>query len=170
MTGEKQRRETVYLGLGSNLGDRESNLREALEAVDALESTRLLKVSPLYATEPRIVEQQPEFLNACAKIETALSPRKLLEALLDIEQQFGRERARDKGARTLDLDILLWEERLVDQPGLTVPHPGLGERAFVLVPLRDIAAEVRDPATGLTVEQLAARCTDDGDVERYDDP
>ena len=165
-TPDAEERERVYLGLGSNLGDRESYLDRAIEAVDGLEGTRVVATSSLYATAPRIVEDQPDFLNACATIETGLRPRKLLDELLDIEEQLGRVRTRDKGARTVDLDILVWEEHMQDRDGLTLPHPELGNRAFVLIPLREIAADVLDPATGLSIEQLSKRCEDDGSVER----
>lgn len=169
-SGESQSdRSVVFIGLGSNLGDRMDYLRRALRAVDALEQTGVVSCSPIYATEPRIVEDQPDFLNACAKIETALPPDKLLAQLLDVEESLGRVRRRDKGARTVDLDILLWEDRIVDHDALTIPHPGLPDRAFVLVPLEAIAAEVRDPRSGQTITQLRRACPDTGTIERYAD-
>lgn len=161
--------ESVYVGLGSNLGDRRDYLDRATDAIDDLEQTRVVEVSSLYNTAPKIVEDQPDFLNACAKIETGLRPRKLLDALLAIEQRLGRVRTPDRDARTIDLDILIWEDRVVDEEGLTIPHPELGNRAFVLIPLCEIAADVRDPATGMTVDQLSRRCKDDGRVERLED-
>jgi len=165
-TPDAEKLERVYLGLGSNLGDRESYLDRAIEAIDGLKGTRVVATSSLYETAPRIVEDQPDFLNACATIETGRSPRKLLDELLEIEEQLGRMRTRDKGARTVDLDLLIWEDHMQNCDGLTLPHPELGNRAFVLIPLREIAAEVLDPATGLTVEQLSKRCETDGSIER----
>lgn len=166
MSEAVSKNEKVHIGLGSNIGDRESYIRRALQAVDALAETRVVSVSSLYATEPRIVEDQPEFLNACATIETALSPRKLLDELLRIETNLDRVRTRSKGARTIDLDILLWEGRCVDASGLTLPHPGLSERAFVLIPLCEIAPDVCDPSSGCTVTELRERCPDTGGVDQ----
>jgi len=161
---------TVHLGLGANLGDRAGQLRGALHALDDLPETTLLAASPPYRTEPRIVHDQPRFLNACATIETALAPRKLLDHLQRIERAHGPRADRQKGPRHLDLDILLWENLEMETDRLTIPHPGLAERRFVLAPLTEIAPDVRDPRTGETIRRLLARCEDQGAVERIDWP
>lgn len=158
----------MQLGLGANLGEPEKQLRAALEAVDDLPATSVEAVSAPYRTEPRIVEDQPEFLNACATIETGLEPRKLLEALQRIEREQGRQQTRAKGPRRIDLDILLWEDRNIDLEDLTIPHPGLPDRRFVLSPLAEIAPEARDPRSEQTVRELLAACDDPGEVERLD--
>jgi 2-amino-4-hydroxy-6-hydroxymethyldihydropteridine diphosphokinase len=131
---------TAYIGLGANLGERELTLRRALAAIDRLPGTRVVGTSRFHDTKPVGVEDQPDFLNAVARIETSLAPRPLLEALLELERGFGRDRARERrwGPRTLDLDLLLFGDRQIDEPGLTVPHPRLLERPFVTEPLREV--------------------------------
>ncbi len=168
-TPDSREDERVHIGLGSNLDDRRAYLDRAIAAVDALEHTGVVATSGVYETEARIVEDQPDFLNACATIKTALRPRKLLDELLAIEDRLGRVRTREKGARRIDLDILIWEGLMYERDGLALPHPELGNRAFVLIPLREIAADVLDPATGLSVEQLSRRCEDDGEIVRLGD-
>lgn len=157
---------TVYLGLGSNLGDRPANLRRAVEAIGELAATEVVSVSSLYETEPRMYAKQPDFLNACASIRTRLEPRKLLEELLAIEQAMGRTRRVDNGPRTLDVDILLYGQLIIDQPGLQIPHPGVAERAFVLVPLAQIASEVAHPSLDETIGELLEACPDRGWVRQ----
>lgn len=142
----------VAVALGSNLGDREKHLRSAIEALAA--DLRFLRVSSLHETAPVGVAPQPDFLNAVAVGETALSPRQLLDRLLAIERGHGRERPYPGAARTLDLDLILYGDRVVDEPGLIVPHPRFRERRFVLEPLAELAADWRDPVTGRTVEEL----------------
>jgi len=159
---------TVHLGLGANLGEPEKQVIAALDAVGSLPATSVEAVSAPYRTEPRIIEDQPEFLNACATIETGLGPRKLLDELQRIERDYGRQKTREKGPRRLDLDILLWGDREINRDHLTIPHPGLADRRFVLSPLADIAPEVRDPRSGSTIRELLAACEDAGDVERLD--
>jgi 2-amino-4-hydroxy-6-hydroxymethyldihydropteridine diphosphokinase len=158
--------DNVYLGLGSNLGDRAANLRRAVEAIGALPDTELVSVSSLYETEPRMYAEQPDFLNACASIRTSLEPRKLLDELLAIEQATGRVRRVDNGPRTLDVDILLYGQLIIDRPGLQIPHPGIAERAFVLVPLAQVAAEVVHPGVGKTIAELLQACPDAGWVRQ----
>ena len=141
----------AYIGLGSNLGDRESLLRRAAELIGA---TRL---SEIRETEPWGLANQPRFLNAVAEIETALAPRRLLDHLLDVEARLGRERVGPKwGPRTIDLDLLLYGDAIVDEPGLVVPHPHLHERRFALEPLRDLDPDVVIPGRGKVSDVLAA--------------
>lgn len=152
-TGASRR---VAVALGSNLGDRDAILRAA---VDALATVLLgLRVSPFYETDPvGVAPGQPRFLNAAVAGESVLTPRLLLDALLAIERQFGRERPHPGAARTLDLDLILHGSSILDEPALVVPHPRFRERAFVLNPLADVAADWVDPVTGLTVRQLRDR-------------
>jgi len=158
----------AYLGLGSNLGDRARTIRGSLEAIDALEETRVTRTSSLWQTEPKYVLDQPRFLNACAEIETSLSARRLLEHLMTIESRFGRVRHVDKGPRALDLDILLWGDETIAAEGLTIPHPAMHERAFVLAPLAEIAPEAVHPSLGRSVAQLFERIDDSSDVWLFD--
>ncbi len=140
----------AYVGLGSNLGDREALI---LRAAGLLGVRRL---SSIVETEPWGYEQQPRFLNAVGELETDLTPRAVLDQLLDVERQLGRERVGPRwGPRTIDLDLLLYGDQVVDEPGLTVPHPHLRERLFVLEPLAELAPEVKLPGNG-TVRDLLA--------------
>ncbi len=155
---------TAFIGLGGNIGDVANTLRAAVVVIDALPSTRVLRVSRLYATPAWGRVDQPDFVNAAAAVATALAPRTLLDALLEIEQRFGRDRDRDHdrwGPRTLDLDLLMHGDRVVDEPGLRLPHPHLGGRAFVLVPLAEIAPALVVPGQG-TVDALLAAVARDG--------
>jgi len=128
----------AYVGLGSNLGDRERNLRSALHLVDA-EDVRVLAISKFLETDPVGYVNQPRFLNGAALVETDLSAPELLERLLAVERSLGRERTGPRfGPRTIDLDLLLYGDETIDQPGLTVPHPRLAERRFVLEPLAEL--------------------------------
>jgi 2-amino-4-hydroxy-6-hydroxymethyldihydropteridine diphosphokinase len=145
-TIEKRERKHVkettiaYIGLGSNLGDREATLRAALAQLGELPQTKVAAVSGLIETDPVGVVDQPQFVNAVARLETALEPRALLDAMLSIERDLGRDRehAQRWGPRTIDLDLLLFGRRQIDEPGLSVPHPRLLERAFVVEPLREV--------------------------------
>lgn len=129
----------VVLGLGSNLGNREDNLARALDALERLEGTQLLRLSNLYETEPfDVMSPQDKYLNCCVLLETKEKPQRLLEHCLEIEKSLGRVRTEHHGARTLDIDVLLCEGFASDSPELTVPHPGIRERAFVMVPLSDL--------------------------------
>jgi 2-amino-4-hydroxy-6-hydroxymethyldihydropteridine diphosphokinase len=140
----------AYIGLGSNLGDRESLIRRAAELIGA---TRLSEVRE---TEPWGYEQQPRFLNAVAEVETELPPRRLLDHLLDVEARLGRERIGPKwGPRSIDLDLLLYGDETVNEPGLVVPHPRLLEREFVLEPLADLVPWLKIPGNGTVHDALA---------------
>ncbi len=146
--------ETAYLSLGSNLGDRAVNLRAAVAQLDA--AGRLLAVSGLYETQPLDVPDQPWFLNCVAAIETDKAPRELLQLALRVEAMMGRLRIREKGARNIDIDVVLFGDRMVDEPGLKIPHPAMHQRRFVLEPLVEIAPEARHPELGKTARELLA--------------
>jgi 2-amino-4-hydroxy-6-hydroxymethyldihydropteridine diphosphokinase len=151
----------VWIGLGSNMGERRASIHRALDLLDNRADCRVVASSPLYETAPKIVEDQPAFINGCAELRTRRSPEELMSLLLEVETEMGRDRAEsaDKGPRAIDLDLLVYADREVDQPELTVPHPGL--RAFVLVPLRDIAPDLQVPPDGRTVAELCEACDDE---------
>ncbi|MHC4600621.1 MAG: 2-amino-4-hydroxy-6-hydroxymethyldihydropteridine diphosphokinase [Planctomycetota bacterium] len=146
MTGE-----TAYIALGSNQGDRRDHLDRGLRAIASLPATRLLRCSSYHWTPPWGLRDQPWFLNAAAAVVTELPPQALLEGLLGAERDAGRVRAEPWGPRTLDLDILLYGDRVVEEEGLALPHPRMTERAFVLEPLAEIAADVIHPVSGRSV-------------------
>jgi 2-amino-4-hydroxy-6-hydroxymethyldihydropteridine diphosphokinase len=140
----------AYVGLGSNLGDREALILRAAELIGAR------RLSTLHETEPWGYENQPRFLNAVAEVETSLSPRGLLDQLLDVERRLGRERVGHRwGPRTIDLDLLLYGEEVVDEPGLEVPHPRLLEREFALRPLAELIPAQKIPGNGTVSAALA---------------
>jgi 2-amino-4-hydroxy-6-hydroxymethyldihydropteridine diphosphokinase len=141
----------AYIGLGSNLGERESMIRLALDDLAHVPSTRLLRASSLYDTEPVGDTEQPNFLNAVAQLDTELTARQLLWNLLLIERRLGRVRTRHWGPRTIDLDVLLYGDQVVDEPELKVPHPELLRRSFVLVPLVELDPLLVHPVTGETL-------------------
>lgn len=154
----------AIVGLGGNAGEPVAAVRAALVALDLLPGTRLLRASRLYRTPAWGLRDQPDFINAAAAIETCLAPRALLERLLAVERAFGRVRAADGsdrwGPRTLDLDLLLHGEAVVDEPGLRVPHPHLHERAFALLPVMDVAPDARIPGIGTVRDALRALSAD----------
>jgi 2-amino-4-hydroxy-6-hydroxymethyldihydropteridine diphosphokinase len=144
----------AYVGLGANLGDRERTLREAVAALDAEDGIEVLAVSTFRETEPVGVGEQPFFLNGAAALKTTLGARELLDRLLAVEQRFGRVRVPgEHGPRTLDLDLLLYDEERIEEPGLTLPHPRLHERRFVLEPLAELDPGLLVPGRG-AVEAL----------------
>lgn len=145
-------RKRVYLSLGSNVGDREGNLRAAVELLQTLGTVSAL--SSLYETEPVEFTAQPWFLNCAALLETEKMPRQLLKALLDVERDMGRRRVQNKGPRTIDIDILLFGGSVVKTKELTIPHPALHHRRFVLEPLTEIAPDVRHPVLKKTIREL----------------
>ena len=155
----------AFVGLGANLGDAVATVQAAFGALDALPGTRVLRASRLYRTPAWGKTDQPAFVNAAAVLETELDARTLLDAMLSIERDFGRDRATDGsdrwGARTLDLDLLLYGTDAIDEPGLRVPHPHLHERAFALVPLIEIAPDLVIPGHGRAADLVAAMVTGD---------
>jgi 2-amino-4-hydroxy-6-hydroxymethyldihydropteridine diphosphokinase len=152
---------TVYLGLGTNLGDRLRNLRLALQRLQT--RARLEAVSSLYETQPQGVTDQPLFFNAVCRLSTGLEPQALLRFLKNLEWELGRRPGGQTwGPRPIDVDILLYDDRLVDTPELKVPHPRLAERAFVLVPLCELAPELPHPLLGKTMEELLASLGEKG--------
>ena len=155
------------IALGSNLQDPEEQVRRAFDEIAALPETDLLARSSLYRTEPVGYADQPTFVNACALVETTLAPRALLERLLEIEQRHGRVREMRNGPRTLDLDIVVYGDRQVNEPDLTIPHPRAHERAFVLQPLLDVWPDAVIPGKGparqlVTPAKAGAKSLDPG--------
>ena len=144
----------VYLGLGSNLGDCVGNIKSAIRALGEEEAISVGMVSSLYETEPEIVVDQPKFVNGVAEITTLLSPRELLTCLKKIEKKLGRTEGRRRGPRRIDLDILLYNGLLVDEPDLQIPHREFEKRIFVLMPLAEIVPDLRSPLSGRTIREL----------------
>ena len=152
---ESQRTQLAYIGLGANLGDASATIELAISALAAITLTQLRTRSALFRTAPLGYTAQPDFINAVAGVATTLAPIPLLDALLDIERQFGRQRSFANAPRTLDLDLLLYGNERIATSRLTVPHPRLHERAFVLVPLADVAPMLEIPGLGRVSELLA---------------
>jgi 2-amino-4-hydroxy-6-hydroxymethyldihydropteridine diphosphokinase len=142
----------VYLSLGSNLGDPAANLNAAIAGLRALGD--VVAVSSFYETEPVELTAQPWFLNCAVKLDTEKMPKQLMSGILDLEQEMGRRRQQKKGPRIVDIDILLFGNSIIETKGLTVPHPGMHQRRFVLEPLAEIAPEVRHPVFKRTVREL----------------
>jgi 2-amino-4-hydroxy-6-hydroxymethyldihydropteridine diphosphokinase len=142
----------VYLSLGSNLGNREAHLEDAQNRLAAL--GRIVAVSSFYETEPVEFTEQPWFLNCAVALETVLSPQQLITSLLAIEKAMGRKRVQKKGPRIIDVDILLFGDTILDSPGVTIPHPAMQERRFVLEPLAEIAPNLLHPVRRKTIREL----------------
>jgi len=147
---------TAYVALGGNLDDPQRQVLAAIDTLTRLPRTQWTAASSLYRTSPVGYADQPDFINAVACVCTALTPRALLEHLLAIERAHGRVRQFPNAPRTLDLDIVLYGEQVIDEPGLTIPHPRAHERAFVLAPLLEIAPEITIPGRGRARDLLAA--------------
>jgi 2-amino-4-hydroxy-6-hydroxymethyldihydropteridine diphosphokinase len=147
---------TVFIGIGSNLGDREWLIREALSLLGAKDGIEVAAVSAIRETDPVGVVDQPRFLNAAARLETELSARDVLDTLLAVERELGRVRVERYGPRTIDLDLLVYGDQVIDEPGLRVPHPRLQERRFVLEPLAELDPALVVPGLG-PIRALLAR-------------
>jgi 2-amino-4-hydroxy-6-hydroxymethyldihydropteridine diphosphokinase len=146
---------TVYLGLGSNIGNSQQMLQAAIDRLDSSD-LRVRRVSSVYKTEPQERRNQHWFLNAAVEAETDLFPRQLLARIAKIEQQLGRRRMLANGPRTIDIDVLFYGSFIVQTPELTIPHPRFAERRFVLMPMAELAPELRDPVTHRTMRDLLA--------------
>jgi 2-amino-4-hydroxy-6-hydroxymethyldihydropteridine diphosphokinase len=149
----------VYLSFGSNLGDRAGQIRKALKMLPAA-GIRVRRVSPLYSTEPVGFRDQPWFVNCVAEVSTGLTPLQVLKRVKSIERKLGRRIGIPKGPRPIDIDILLYENLVVRSPRLTIPHPRMSERRFVLVPLRELAPQIRHPVSQRTVLEMLADTED----------
>jgi 2-amino-4-hydroxy-6-hydroxymethyldihydropteridine diphosphokinase len=149
----------AYIALGANLGNPAATLNDAIDALVALRGSVFLAMSSLYRTAPVGLKRQPDFINAVVAVKTHLTPGQLLEELFALEARFGRERSVRNAPRTLDLDLLLHGDTVQDEPGLTLPHPRMHERAFVLAPLLEIAPDIDIPGRGRAAE-LLSRCAD----------
>ena len=154
----------AYLGLGSNIGDRAHQLQQAIRIIDQYQYIDVTSISPIYETEPVGYTDQPQFLNLCIEIETTLKPQELLKRCLETEQALHRVRKIRWGPRTLDVDILLYGNEIIEEDNLIIPHPRMVERAFVLIPLNDIASKHIEPRSQRLIENLV---TADSTVKRY---
>ncbi len=164
--GEAEGEATAFLGLGANIGDREASISAALRALDETPKIQVTQVSSLYETAPVGMTRQPDFLNVVARICTHLIPDELLTTILHLENQMGRVRTERWGPRVIDIDVLLYGDRQISRPGLSVPHPRLSERAFVLVPLAEIAPRTRIPGLEQTAEKILHGLPQTGNIRR----
>lgn len=155
---------TAYIGIGSNVGDKAGNCRLAIEALKQAPGVLRVRGSSLYRTDPVGYTQQEEFVNCAAEIETGLSPQELLVLCKGIEQRLGRVRTFHWGPRVIDLDILLYEQAVIDDGDLQIPHPAMSSRRFVLAPLAELAPEMFHPVYGKTAAQMLNECDDNSGV------
>jgi 2-amino-4-hydroxy-6-hydroxymethyldihydropteridine diphosphokinase len=156
----------AYISIGSNLGDRLEYIREAIKMMKQSKDIEICKASSVYETEPKGYKDQPHFLNMALELETALEPLNLLELLLNIESQMGRERYQRWGPRNIDLDLLLYDDIILNSDKLTLPHPRMHQRGFVLVPLAEIAPKLVHPLLKKSVERLLEELSTDSISEK----
>jgi 2-amino-4-hydroxy-6-hydroxymethyldihydropteridine diphosphokinase len=157
---------TVYLSLGSNMGDRAGNIARAIAALGQ-RGVRVTQDSSLYETEPLEIKEQPWFLNCAIAAETELPAEQVMGVLLEIERKMGRERVLPKGPRLIDMDILLYGSDIARGPGLEIPHPRMAERKFVLVPLAEIAGEANHPVAMMTIAEMLEATADRSEVRKW---
>ncbi|HEY4611651.1 MAG TPA: 2-amino-4-hydroxy-6-hydroxymethyldihydropteridine diphosphokinase [Bacteroidota bacterium] len=150
----------VFISLGSNLGDRLRLLQRAVDAVASAPTTTVRRLSSVYETEPVGVKNQPEFLNAVAELESALAPPEMFHRLKEVESLVGRMKSERWGPREIDLDLLYYDSFILQMPDLTIPHPEIHRRRFVLVPLAEIAENFLDPVTRTSMKNLLNECSD----------
>ncbi|MDQ3141892.1 MAG: 2-amino-4-hydroxy-6-hydroxymethyldihydropteridine diphosphokinase [Bacteroidota bacterium] len=160
--------ENVYLLLGSNLGDKQTYLKRAKELIQAQIGV-IIEESHLYETSPWLGLDQDPYLNQAIRLTTSLSPEKTLSILLDIEKSLGRKREKKNESRNIDIDLILWGQRIIDSPDLKIPHPRMNQRSFVLIPLMEIAAEEIHPIEHKSIEELYELCADLGEVVLLDE-
>ena len=156
----------VFIGLGSNIGDRATYLQQALSELENLPQTTVNKYSSVYETEPVGVKGQPRFLNMVVELDSLLRPDDLIHELKEIEQRVGRTLSERWGPREIDLDLLYYGGEMLNETSLHVPHPEISNRRFVLVPLKEIAAEFLDPLRHLSIEELLQQCSDTSSVRK----
>lgn len=152
----------IFLGLGSNIGDRVSNLKDAIKLL----GLPIVAKSSLYETEPVDYLNQPWFLNQVLQCETSFHPLKLLQECQKVEKDLGRTREISKGPRTIDIDLLFYNDEIISTPELTIPHPAIPQRKFVLIPLNEIAPDFVHPQLNFTIRELLDRCPDRSEVKR----
>ncbi|MEK7851476.1 MAG: 2-amino-4-hydroxy-6-hydroxymethyldihydropteridine diphosphokinase [Deltaproteobacteria bacterium] len=158
----------AYIGLGSNIGDKTINMKRAIEELEKVPGNKVLAVSSFYKTEPVGDVEQDWFINAVVKIETGLIPGELLKTLLDIERNLGRVREIKWGPRIIDLDILLYDDLVIEEEGLAVPHPYLHKRGFVLTPLAEIAPACIHPRLKKSISEILGALEDNKNIERME--